>query len=335
MRSKILVIAEAGVNHNGDLEIARNMIDAAVSAGADVIKFQTFRADHLVVEDLRLATYQKIQMNGIESQYEMLKKLEMSRDMHLKLADYCYKRKIEFCSTPFDLACVDLLLDLGIERFKIPSGEITNLPLLRKIGGLGKKIIMSTGMAEEYEVSEALGILKAAGAKLEDITVLHCTTEYPAPFDSINLRAMTTIHNKFGVAVGYSDHSEGIEVAIAAAALGASVIEKHFTLDRSMSGPDHMASIEPRELGVMIQAIRNIEIALGNGIKTPDRVEKKNLNLVRRSIVARRTILEGEVFSMENIALKRAGNGISPMLLDKVLGNKALRNFDKNEVIEL
>lgn len=331
-----LIIAEAGVNHNGDLQIAKCMVDAAVDAGANIIKFQTFDAKKLVVKSLGLAGYQTSNLPTPQSQYEMLKKLEMSREMHFEIKNYCNYKKIEFCSTAFDIQSVDLLNELNVQRYKIPSGEITNYPLLEKIGGLSKKIIMSTGMANEDEILAALNVLTNSGANLKDITLLHCTSEYPAPMDSINLKAMNSIGKKFNTAVGYSDHSVGIEVSIAAVALGATVIEKHFTLDRKMIGPDHKASIEPIELKKLVDSIRNVEVSLGSEKKEPSKIELNNIRLTRKSIVANKIISKGEPFTYENITTKRAGGGgISPMMIVSVIGRFAPRNFDLDELIEL
>ncbi len=332
---KTLIIAEAGVNHNGDLRLARRLIDVAAEAGADLVKFQTFRADQLVTTHARKADYQTQTTDAGESQHGMIRRLELTRDMHEALIDHCKSRGIQFFSTGFDPESVDLLAELGLDRFKIPSGEITNLPYLRHVGRYGKPVILSTGMATLGEIEAALDVLEQSGTSRECVTVLHCNTEYPTPMADVNLRAMQSIHAAFGVAVGYSDHTPGIEVAIAAVAMGASVIEKHFTLDRNLSGPDHKASLEPEELKAMIAAIRNIEAALGDGIKRPSASETKNRPIARKSLVAACAIRAGERFSATNLAIKRPGAGLSPMRWDEVLGRKAPRDFAPDELIEL
>lgn len=335
LSAKCLIIAEAGVNHNGDLKTAKKLIDAAAEAGADLVKFQTFSADRLVTSTAKKAAYQMHTTNNRESQQQMLRRLELSPDNHMKLISYCKKRKIGFFSTAFDIESADFLVSLKPKYFKIPSGEITNLPYLRHIGQLGLPIILSTGMATMEEIKSALRILKNSGTQRNLITVLHCTTEYPTPMSEVNLRTMISIRDKFKVEVGYSDHTHGIEVAIAAVALGASVIEKHFTLDRNMSGPDHKASLEPAELKSMVTAIRNIEVALGDGIKRPTPSEVKNISVVRKSIIASKAIKTGEEFRIDNLTTKRPGTGISPMRFDEVLGKKARRAFAEDEIIEL
>ena len=332
---KNLIIAEAGVNHNGDIAIACALIDAAADAGADLVKFQTFKAERLVVGTAQKAVYQAKTTDADESQFEMLKHLELRATMHEQLIDHAARRGIEFFSTDFDLDSLDYLMKLGMARIKVPSGEITNLPYLRKVGSYGRQVILSTGMANLGEIEAALLVLEQAGTPRSHITVLQCTTEYPAPMDEVNLRAMLTIRDAFGVAVGYSDHTRGIEVPIAAVALGATVIEKHFTLDQSLPGPDHQASLDPAELRAMIAAIRNIEVALGDGIKRPSPSEIKNKPLSRKSIVAQRPIRTGESFSPENLAVKRPGYGISPMHWDAVIGQRARRDFLADEPIEL
>lgn len=332
---RALIIAEAGVNHNGDMQMARQLIDAAAEAGADLVKFQTFRADRLVTTSARKAAYQMATTAADESQHEMIRRLELTDAMHDELIAHCHQRKIEFFSTAFDLESLDYLMGLGMARIKVPSGEITNLPYLRKVGGFGKEVILSTGMSNLGEIEAAIDALEKAGTSREWIIVLHCNTEYPVPIPEVNLRAMRSIGEAFGVKVGLSDHTEGIEIAIAAVALGATVIEKHFTLDRSLPGPDHRASIEPDELGRMIRSIRNVEQAMGNGIKRPSASEEKNRPVVRKSLVASRRIVKGEAFSAENINVKRPGAGISPMRFDEVLGRIAARNFDPDEMIEL
>jgi N,N'-diacetyllegionaminate synthase len=332
---RTLIIAEAGVNHNGDLALARQLIDAAAEAGADLVKFQTFNADRLVTRTARKADYQIQTTHSQESQYDMLRRLELSPKAHKELMSHCASRNVGFFSTGFDVESVNLLVSLGQDRFKIPSGEITNLPYLRHIGSLGNRVILSTGMATLGEVENAINALERAGTSRADITVLHCTTEYPTPMNEVNLRAMQSLHAAFDVAVGYSDHTPGIEVAIAAVAMGASVIEKHFTLDRDMPGPDHKASLEPEELKAMVRAIRNIEAALGNGIKCLTPSETRNKPIVRKSLVANRPIKSGERFSAENITVKRPGTGISPMLWDEVMGRPSPRDFSADELIEL
>ena len=335
MGNKTLIIAEAGVNHNGDMGIARKLIDVAVDAGADIVKFQTFSAERLVTKGAQKASYQKAATNSDESQFSMLKALELSHEQHIFLKEYCDKRSIEFFSTAFDLEGLDYLMSLGFNKTKIPSGEITNLPYLRRVGSFGQQVILSTGMSNLEEIESAIVVLEKAGTSRQLITVLHCNTEYPTPFQDVNLLAMHSIQKSLGVKVGYSDHTKGIEVAIAAVALGAEVIEKHITLDRKMPGPDHLASIEPNELKEMISAIRNIEAALGDGIKKPSESELKNRSIARKSIVASRTIAQGEIFDEKNLAVKRPGTGISPMQWDRVLGRIASRAFSIDEQIEL
>jgi len=331
--TSVFIIAEAGVNHNGSLELAKKLIDVAVDAGADAVKFQTFKADKLVSKSAQKADYQKQTTLAGESQYDMIKKLELDEDAHRILISYCNEKKIMFLSTPFDHDSIEMLNDFGMPIFKIPSGEITNLPYLRYIGRLGKKVILSTGMADLGEVGEALQVLVEAGTPKCDITILHATTEYPCPIDEVNLRAMLTIRDHFDVEVGYSDHSQGIEVPIAAVAMGASVIEKHFTLDRNMEGPDHKASLEPQELKAMVLAIRNVSLALGDGIKRPSKSELKNKAVARKSIVAARSIQSGEMLTVDNLTIKRPGNGVSPMQWDQVVGKAALRDYEVDDLI--
>ncbi|OGO25260.1 MAG: N-acetylneuraminate synthase [Chloroflexi bacterium RBG_16_52_11] len=332
---RTLIIAEAGVNHNGDIALAYNLIDVAADAGADIVKFQTFTAEKVVTANAGKAHYQSQRTDAGESQHAMLRRLELTRDMHEALIAHCNLRGIIFFSTGFDPDSVDLLLELGLDCFKIPSGEITNLPYLRHVGRYGRSVILSTGMATLSEVEVALDVLGQAGTPRERITVLHCNTEYPTPMADVNLRAMLTMRDAFGVAVGYSDHTPGIEVPIAAVALGATVIEKHFTLDRHLPGPDHKASLEPDELKAMVIAIRNIEQAMGDGIKRPSPSEAKNMPIVRKSLVAACAIRAGEVFSETNLAVKRPGTGLSPMRWDEALGRKAPRDFVADELIEL
>lgn len=335
MTHRTIIIAEAGVNHNGDLDLARQLIGAAAAAGADMVKFQTFNANRQVTRTAQKADYQTQTTDSKESQHAMLHRLELTEAMHKELIAHCTTRNIGFFSTGFDIESVDLLVSLGQDHFKIPSGEITNLPYLRHIGQLGKKVILSTGMATLGDIEAAIEVLEQAGTPRAKLTVLHCTTEYPTPMHEVNLRAMQSIHAAFGVAVGYSDHTQGIEVAIAAAAMGATVIEKHFTLDRNLPGPDHQASLEPDELKAMVAAIRNIETALGDGIKRLTPSEARNKLIVRKSLVASRAIKVGEVFSAQNITTKRPGTGISPMRWDEVVGRKALRDFAVDELIDV
>lgn len=331
--NKVFIIAEAGVNHNGDIELAKKLIDKASEAGADAVKFQSFKTERVVTKYARKAEYQEATTGSEENQYQMVKKLELDYDKHVELINYCKIKNIMFLSSPFDLESIDLLSNLHLETFKIPSGEITNLPYLRKIGKLKKKIILSTGMSTLGDIEKALEILRASGTT--DITVLHCNTEYPTPMEDVNLNAMETIKEAFKVKVGYSDHTLGIEVPIAAVALGATVIEKHFTLDKTMEGPDHKASLEPEELKEMVRCIRNIEKALGDGIKKLTESEKKNINIARKSIVAGRNIKEGEIFTEKNLEIKRPGDGISPMRWDEIIGQKAKRDFKEDELIEI
>lgn len=333
---KTIIIAEAGVNHNGNIETAKKLIDYAADAGADFVKFQTFKADKLVTKSAKRAEYQDANTKNNDSQYEMLKKLELSEESHRILIKYCASKGIKFLSTGFDIASLEFLNNLEMELFKIPSGEITNLPYLRKVAKFKKPVVMSTGMANIEEVSEAFNVLLSEGLKEENITIVHCNTEYPTPMEDVNLLAMNYIGKKLDVNIGYSDHTLGIEVPIAAVALGAKVIEKHFTLDRNLPGPDHRASLEPKELNLMVEAIRNIEKAIsGSGRKEPSKSELKNKDIARKSIIASRPIKVGEIFSEENLTVKRPGNGISPMKWDEVIGKKALRDFKEEELIEL
>lgn len=332
---KTLIIAEAGVNHNGSIELAKQLIDAAVDAGADIVKFQSFKADKIVSKSAKKASYQVTNTGNNESQLDMLKKLELSHEDHLALIAYCHSKNIEFLSTPFDLESIDLLKQLGITTGKIPSGEITNLPYLKKMAQSFPHLILSTGMSSMEEIEEAIGALTATGASKDNIIVLHCNTEYPTPFEDVNLKAMQTIGDTFKVRTGYSDHTPGIEVPVAAVALGAELIEKHFTLDRNMEGPDHKASLEPKELKEMVRSIRNIEMAVGSALKTPSPSEIKNKGVARKSIVASRKIAKGESFSEDNLTVKRPGTGISPMRWNEVIDNKAKRDFEEDELIEL
>jgi N,N'-diacetyllegionaminate synthase len=330
---KTFIIAEAGVNHNGSLELAKKMIDAAVESGADAVKFQTFKTEKIICRYAPKAKYQMNTTTVDESQFEMLKKLELDEAAHQALIDYCEKSNIRFLSTPFDFESIDLLNKLGLDIFKIPSGDITNLPYLRKIGALKKKTILSTGMADLGEIEDALDVLSGAGTKIEDITVLHCNTEYPTPAKDVNLFAMKTIADAFNVRVGYSDHTLGIEVPIAAVALGASVIEKHFTLDKNLPGPDHKASLDPNQLKDMVSNIRSIEKAFGDGVKKPSQSELNNREIVRKSIVAAVQISQGDVFTEKNLTVKRPGSGISPMRWDEILGKKASKRYSIDELI--
>ena len=329
----VFIIAEAGVNHNGSIELAKKLIDVASEAGADAVKFQTFKADKLVSKKAQKAEYQKETTDRKESQYEMIKKLELDIDTHQELIAYCKEKKIMFLSTPFDHESIELLDEIGLEIFKIPSGEITNLSYLKHIGRLKKKVIISTGMSDIGEIEDALDILVNAGTKKEDITVLHANTMYPTPMVDVNLRAMVTIGKTFDIAYGYSDHTLGIEVPIAAVALGATCIEKHFTLDKTMEGPDHKASLEPDELKSMVKVIRNIEVALGSSIKKPSKSEKPNMQVARKSIVASKPIKKGEKLTEENLTIKRPGNGISPMRWNEIIGTVAQKDYDVDELI--
>ena len=330
--SKIFVIAEAGVNHNGSPELAAKMIEAAAQAGADAVKFQTFKTDCIVRKDAQKAAYQQRNTSDRqESQYEMLKKLELTEEMHRELIRSCEEQGIMFLSTPFDTDSIKLLTECDIAVMKIPSGEITNYPYLREIGRTGRPVIMSTGMCDMGEVKAAVRVLQENGSGA--ITLLHCNTEYPTPMQDVNLCAMRALGEETGLPVGYSDHTLGIEVPIAAAAMGEVVIEKHFTLDRNMAGPDHKASLEPGELRAMVQAIRNIETALGDGIKRPSPSELKNRDVARRSIVAKKAIHQGELFTEDNLTAKRPGNGISPMRWNEVIGLAADRDYEQDDMI--
>ena len=329
----VFIIAEAGVNHNGSIDLAKKLIDVASASGADAVKFQTFKADNLATKKAQKAIYQKENTDKEESQFDMLKKLELDIEAHKELISYCSNKKIIFLSSPFDHESIELLNDLGLEILKIPSGEITNLPYLRHIGKLNKRIILSTGMSNIDEVKSALNILINSGTKKNNITVLHANTEYPTPMEDVNLRAMLTIGKELDINFGYSDHTLGIEVDIAAVAMGASCIEKHFTLDCNMEGPDHKASLEPNQLKAMVIAIRNIELALGSSIKKPSKSETKNIKLVRKSIVAKTKIKKGEILLEKNLAAKRPGEGISPMKWDSVVGTKATKDYNEDELI--
>jgi N,N'-diacetyllegionaminate synthase len=331
--NKVFIIAEAGVNHNGSVELAKKLIDVACKAGADAVKFQTFKAENLVSKNAQKAKYQKQNTDSQESQFDMIKKLELDVETHKQLISYCHSKKIMFLSTPFDHNSIELLNDLGLEIFKIPSGEITNLPYLRDIGKLNKKVILSTGMGDIGEIEDALDILISAGTLKENITILHANTMYPTPMEDVNLKAMVTIGNTFDIDFGYSDHTLGIEVDIAAVAMGASCIEKHFTLDKNMEGPDHKASLESHELIAMVKAIRNIELALGSCLKKPSKSETPNILIARKSIVAKTAIKKGEIFTENNLTIKRPGSGISPMRWDEILGTIASRDYKEDELI--
>jgi N,N'-diacetyllegionaminate synthase len=332
-----IIIAEAGVNHNGDINTAKKLIDVAAKAGVDFVKFQTFKADKLVSKTTKKASYQSQNINdGDDTQYSMLKKLELSENDHFELLNYCNQKGVQFLSTGFDEISIDFLDKLNIKLFKIPSGEITNKPYLQHIAFKNKPVILSTGMATISEIKDALIVLTSKGLSIDQITVLHCNTEYPTPMEDVNLKAMETIKNELKVKIGYSDHTLGIEVPVAAVALGATVIEKHFTLDRNLPGPDHRASLEPDELEHMVSAIRNVELALsGSGRKEPSSSEHKNISVARKSIVAARKISKGEKFSPENLTVKRPGNGVSPMLWDNVIGKVAKQNFEEDELIKI
>ncbi len=330
---KVLIIAEAGVNHNGSLELAYKLVDEAKKAGADIVKFQTAIPELVISRFAPKAEYQKELTGEQESQLEMCKKIHLKFEEYVPLKKYCEEVGIQFLSTPFDLPSIDFLTKLGCNIWKIPSGEITNYPYLVEIAKKHQPIIMSTGMCSEDEIAVAIEVLNTNGAG--QIRLLHCTTEYPAPYGDVNLNAMCSMKRRFGLEVGYSDHTKGIEVPIAAAAMGAAIIEKHFTLDKNMEGPDHKASLEPMELKQMVDSIRNIEMALGTGIKEPAESEKKNIAIARKSIVAAKKIKKGEAFTTENITTKRPGNGVSPMRWNEVLGTRAVRDFEEDELIEL
>lgn len=340
--SKVLIIAEAGVNHNGSMRIAKQLVDKAVEAGVDIIKFQTFKSEKLVSKEAKQAEYQQRNIGKKdEGQLAMLKKLELSVEDHYELIQYCKEHNIRFWSTAFDMESIEFLHSLNMDLWKIPSGEITNYPYIRKIASYGEPIILSTGMCELSDIESAIKVINEYWPIVNsqhpkaDITVLHCNTEYPTPFADVNLKAMLEIGEKFGVKIGYSDHTKGIEVPIAAVALGATVIEKHFTLDKNMEGPDHKASLEPDELKTMVNAIRNIAQALGTGHKIISESERKNIEIARKSIVAACPIKKGDVLTEENLTVKRPGNGISPMRWNEVVGTIAIKNFDEEEMIIL
>lgn len=332
----VLIIAEAGVNHNGSMEIAKQLVDAAVEAGVDIIKFQTFKAEKLVSKTAKQAEYQKKNIGGgNDSQYEMLKKLELSEKNHEELMAYCQEKGIRFWSTAFDFESMDYLHSLGLGLWKIPSGEITNYPFIRKIASYGEDVIMSTGMCETKDIQNAMNVLLRYGIRKEQITLLHCNTQYPTPYQDVNLNAMASIKHEFDIQVGYSDHTSGIEVPIAAVALGAKIIEKHFTIDRYLPGPDHKASLEPHELKAMVNAIRHIEQALGDGIKRVSDSEIANISVARKSIVAACPIKKGELLTEENLTVKRPGTGLSPMFWDEVIGTVAIKDYEEEDFIQL
>ena len=329
----VFIIAEAGVNHNGSIDLAKKLIDEACYAGVDAVKFQTFNTKNLATKSSQKANYQKETTSKKETQFEMLKKLELKKHEHEELIFYCINKKIIFLSSPFDIQSIDLLTELGLNIFKIPSGEITNLPYLKHIGKLNKKIILSTGMSNMSEVKNALDVLVNSGTKKSNITILHANTEYPTPMKDVNLRAMVSVGKQLDIKFGYSDHTLGIEVDIAAVAMGAICIEKHFTLDRNMEGPDHKASLEPNQLKEMVKAIRNIELALGDGIKKPSESELLNIQIVRKSIVAKTKIKKGDILNESNLAIKRPGVGISPMQWDKIINTKSKKDYEEDELI--
>lgn len=331
-----LIIAEAGVNHNGSMDLAKHLIDAAADAGVDYVKFQTFKAEQIVTRTARKADYQQRNMtDGDQSQYAMLKKLELSSEQHFELIDYCHEKGVKFLSTAFDFDSIDFLASLHLNLWKIPSGEITNYPYLKKIAEFHQQVILSTGMSSMDEIEAAIEVLMKFGVEKNQITVLHCNTEYPTPMCDVNLLAMNEMRNRLGVAIGYSDHTQGVEIPIAAVALGAIVIEKHFTLDRTFSGPDHKASLEPVELKAMVSAIRNIERALGIDHKLVSASECKNKVIARKSIVAAKPIRQGEYFTEDNLTVKRPGSGISPMRWEEVIGSRAIHDFQEDELIVL
>ena len=330
---RTLIIAEAGVNHNGNLKIAKKLINVAADAGADMVKFQTFTPERIVSRFAEKAEYQKKSTGNDDSQLEMLRKLVLKKEWHPVLKEHAEKRGIKFISTPFDFDSIDFLKELDLPLFKIPSGEITNLPYLERIGQIGKPVILSTGMSSMDEIEKAVSILRESGCG--EISVLHCNTQYPTPYKDVNLEAMDTIRRRLNVPVGYSDHTSGIEVPIAAVAMGAEIIEKHYTLDKDMEGPDHKASLDPCELKEMIRAIRNIEDAIGDGEKSLTPSEMNNLKVVRKSIVAAKPIKSGDVLTEDNITVKRPGIGLSPMMWYDVIGTNAIRDFDEDEFIEI
>jgi len=332
--SKVIIIAEAGVNHNGDIVLAKHLIDAATEAGADYVKFQTFKAEEVISKYAVKAEYQVVNTNNAtESQLEMVKKLQLSEEDHFILSNYCKEQHIGFLSSPFDLTSIDFLDKLNMDFFKIPSGEITNLPYLKKIASKKNKLILSTGMSFLHEIEDCITVLTNYGADRNEITVLHCNTEYPTPYQDVNLKAMLTLRDQLNVKVGYSDHTNGIEVPIAAVAMGATIIEKHFTLNKLLPGPDHKASLEPSELSKMVRSIRNIELCLGSGIKRPSTSELKNLAIARKSLVARKQIKGGDIFSEQNLTTKRPGSGISALKFDEYIGKTAKKDYEPDQLI--
>ena len=327
-RKQTFIIAEAGDNHNGNIDLALKLVDAAFEAKADAVKFQTFKTEEIICKNAKMAEYQKKNLGFEESQFDMVKKLELTFDEFARIKNYCDKKGIQFLSTAFDIPSAKFLNTLNIPIFKVPSGEITNLPLLREINSYKKDVILSTSMATLDGIQDALNILKDC-----NVSLLHCTTEYPCPYENVNMKAMLTMRDKFGLPVGYSDHTQGIEIPVMAVAMGATIIEKHFTLDKTMEGPDHKASLEPDELKQMVDEIRNVEKAFGNGVKEPQEAEKKNIEIARKSIVAKCDIKKGEIFSDANITTKRPGNGISPMMWDEIVGKKANKDYQEDELI--
>ena len=334
--NKTIIIAEAGVNHNGEIKIAKKLIDIASEAGVDYVKFQTFKADNLVSTTAKKADYQKKNTKkNDETQFQMLKKLELSEKDHLDLIEYCNGRSVKFFSTAFDLESLIFLKKIGLELVKIPSGEITNLPYLRLAAKLFKKVIISTGMANLKEIENCMNVFLNEGVLKTNISILHCNTEYPTKMEEVNLKAMNNIYDQFNVSIGYSDHTLGIEVPIAAVALGASVIEKHFTLDRNMKGPDHKASLEPNELISMVKSIRNIEKAIsGSGVKEPSKSESKNIKIARKSIFLNSDIYKNQSIKANDLIMKRPGHGISPMKFDKIIGKKAVQDLKKGDLLD-
>lgn len=328
IRKRTFIIAEAGDNHNGNIDLALKLVDAAFEAKADAVKFQTFKTEEIICKTAKMAEYQKKNLGFEESQFDMVKKLELTFDEFTKIKNYCDKKGIQFLSTAFDIPSAKFLNTLNIPIFKVPSGEITNLPLLREINSYKKDVILSTGMATLDEIQDAVNILKDC-----KITLLHCTTEYPCPYESVNMKAMLTMKDKFGLPVGYSDHTKGIEIPVMAVSIGATIIEKHFTLDKNMEGPDHKASLEPNELKAMVAEIRNVEQAFGNGVKEPQEAEKKNIEIARKSIVAKCNIKKGEIFTENNLTCKRPGNGISPMRWNEIIGTTATKNYREDDLI--
>ncbi len=334
MSNTVFIIAEAGVNHNGDMALAKRLVEAAAAAGADAVKFQSFVAENLVTRSARQAAYQVANTGAEEGQYAMLKRLELTPEQHRVLKSHCANVGVRFMSTAFDDDSIDLLKSIGSLPWKIPSGEITNLPYLRRVGSFNEETILSTGMAELHEVIQAVDVLEAAGTHRSKISLLHCTTDYPAPFGDVNLRAMATMQQALNLRVGYSDHTEGIEVACAAVALGANIIEKHFTVDRNLPGPDHKASLEPRDFEILVRSIRNLETALGDGVKRPSASELRNRSCARKSIVAARPIRTGEIFTEDNLTTKRPGTGLSPMRWHAVIGMRADREYEVDAAIQ-